>query len=417
MTAGEPIQRLRIYLSERDMAEGQPLYLVALERLRREGASGATALRGVAGFGAGHRLRTAGMADLNQTAPIVIEWLDRADRIARVLPTLDTLLGDALITIEEIRAYRAALRSSGPFGGRAVADVARGEVLTIAPSELLADAFERLARSRQPLLAIVDGDRLVGVVTPDDAARFGAPPLDVLAELDGDERAAALARVPARPLVNVFGEPRTIYIESSVAHTVNMLVEWGLDALPVIDRQGKAAGVFGIEQALWAALDAGRSSEHVRQAEPPPPVSLIMQMLVPTVPSRTDAATALAQLLRTPSRLLVLVDGVRPTGLLSQAGATRQLRAPLRAAWLAALAGDGAPLATLAESATTGMSAMELTAPDVPLIEARASEYDAIRTLLEGSHQQLVVVDDEGRLAGLVTRRGLLRALAQESSG
>ena len=60
MSGTEPIQRVRIYLNERDQAQEQPLYLAALERLRREGATGATVLRGIAGFGAGSRLRTSG---------------------------------------------------------------------------------------------------------------------------------------------------------------------------------------------------------------------------------------------------------------------------------------------------------------------------------------------------------------------
>ncbi|MDW8146569.1 MAG: DUF190 domain-containing protein [Roseiflexaceae bacterium] len=245
MTAGEPLQRVRIYLSERDSAEGQPLYLVALDRLRREGASGATALRGIAGFGAGQRLRTAGIADFGQQAPVIIEWLDRAERVARVLPALDELLGDALITIEDIRAYRAALRSSGPFGSRSIADVARGDITTVSPEMSLAAAFDQLARSRQPLLAVVDGQRLAGVVMPEDARRFGAIPLEALAELDDVERAAVLARVAAHSVRNAMREPRTIYIESPLAHTVNLLVEWGLDALPVTDSEGRLAGVFG----------------------------------------------------------------------------------------------------------------------------------------------------------------------------
>lgn len=198
MTAGEPLQCVRIYLNERDSAEGQPLYLTVLDRLRREGASGATALRGIAGFGAGHRLRTAGIADFSQQTPIIIEWLDRAERVARVLPALDELLGEALITIEDIRAYRAALRSSGPFGSRSVADVARGDITTVAPDMSLAAAFDRLARSRQPLLAVVDDQRLAGVIAPEDADRFGMMPLEALAELDDAERSAALARLAAR---------------------------------------------------------------------------------------------------------------------------------------------------------------------------------------------------------------------------
>src|SRR5262245_25360486 len=116
MPTNELIQRVRIYLSERDMADGQALYMLTLERLRREGATGATALRGIAGFGPGHRTRTVGPSDLNQSAPIVIEWVDRAERVLRVLPTLDALLPNALITVEDLQIYRAALRSAGPFG-------------------------------------------------------------------------------------------------------------------------------------------------------------------------------------------------------------------------------------------------------------------------------------------------------------
>ena len=79
MSSTEPIQRVRMYLNERDQAEHQPLYLAVLERLRREGATGATALRAIAGFGAGSRLRTSGVADFTP-APILIEWVDRAIR-------------------------------------------------------------------------------------------------------------------------------------------------------------------------------------------------------------------------------------------------------------------------------------------------------------------------------------------------
>ncbi len=51
--------RITIYISEDDHYRGKPLYLALLEMLRREGASGATAKRGLAGFGAHSRMRTA----------------------------------------------------------------------------------------------------------------------------------------------------------------------------------------------------------------------------------------------------------------------------------------------------------------------------------------------------------------------
>ena len=81
MTTHDPVQRVRIYLSERDTIAGQPLYLAAMERLRREGATGATAIRGVAGFGASHRLRTA-MAISTSILPIFTRRSTSAPTIA-----------------------------------------------------------------------------------------------------------------------------------------------------------------------------------------------------------------------------------------------------------------------------------------------------------------------------------------------
>src|SRR5262249_52604084 len=127
----EPIQRVRIYLSERDTSEGRALYLIVLERLQREGATGATAIRGVAGFGPGHRLPTPGPTDLSHSPPVVLEWIDRAERVARVLPLLDDLIPNALITLEDLHVYRAALRSSGRFGERSVGEVMLRDVVVV----------------------------------------------------------------------------------------------------------------------------------------------------------------------------------------------------------------------------------------------------------------------------------------------
>lgn len=100
---------LRIYIGESDTHEGRPLYQVLVETLRGEGLAGATVLRGIEGFGKSSRLHTAHILRLSDDLPIVIECVDRADHIEAVLPTLDRLIGDGLVTIEpvEIRVYRA----------------------------------------------------------------------------------------------------------------------------------------------------------------------------------------------------------------------------------------------------------------------------------------------------------------------
>lgn len=100
---------LRIFVGESDTHEGRPLYESIVEALRREGLAGATVLRGIEGFGKSSRLHTAHILRLSDDLPIVIECVDSADRIEAILPTLDAMIGDGLVTMERVavRVYRA----------------------------------------------------------------------------------------------------------------------------------------------------------------------------------------------------------------------------------------------------------------------------------------------------------------------
>ncbi|HKZ19293.1 MAG TPA: DUF190 domain-containing protein [Acidimicrobiia bacterium] len=100
---------LRIFIGESDTHDGRPLYQAIVETLRRQGLAGATVLRGVEGFGKSSRLHTAHILRLSEDLPIVIECVDTDDKIEAVLPALDEMIGDGLITLErvEVRVYRA----------------------------------------------------------------------------------------------------------------------------------------------------------------------------------------------------------------------------------------------------------------------------------------------------------------------
>jgi PII-like signaling protein len=100
---------VRIYIGESDQWQGRPLYQAIVERLRERGLAGATALRGIEGFGAKAHLHTTRILRLSEDLPILIELVDQEDRVRAVLPELDAMVGDGLITLErvEVVAYRA----------------------------------------------------------------------------------------------------------------------------------------------------------------------------------------------------------------------------------------------------------------------------------------------------------------------
>ncbi|MGF1617970.1 MAG: DUF190 domain-containing protein [Acidimicrobiia bacterium] len=100
---------LRIFIGQSDTDNGRPLYRAIVEVLRRNGLAGATVLRGIEGFGKSSRLHTAHILRLSEDLPIVIECVDTIDKIEAVLPTLDEMIGDGLVTLErvDVRVYRA----------------------------------------------------------------------------------------------------------------------------------------------------------------------------------------------------------------------------------------------------------------------------------------------------------------------
>lgn len=111
----EDVRLLRIFIGESDTYEGRPLYQAIVELLRREGLAGATVTRGIEGFGKSSRLHASHILRLSEDLPIVIECVERNERIEEVMPELDQMIGDGLVTLErvEVRVYRADERGSG----------------------------------------------------------------------------------------------------------------------------------------------------------------------------------------------------------------------------------------------------------------------------------------------------------------
>ncbi len=99
---------LRIFIGESDQWHGRPLYEAIVKVVRTEGLAGATVLRGIEGFGADSRLHTARILRLSEDLPVVIEIVDTEANIDRVLPMLDEMVGEGMVTVEKVHviAYR-----------------------------------------------------------------------------------------------------------------------------------------------------------------------------------------------------------------------------------------------------------------------------------------------------------------------
>ena len=106
---------LRIFIGESDLYHHKPLYEAIVQRAREEGLAGATVLRGMEGFGKRSHLHTSRILRLSEDLPILIEIVDREDRVNAFLPIAEEMVGDGLITMENVQviAYRANVGDDG----------------------------------------------------------------------------------------------------------------------------------------------------------------------------------------------------------------------------------------------------------------------------------------------------------------
>jgi len=98
----------RIFIGESDKWHHVPLYRALVERLRKEGFAGATVLRGIEGFGARSVVHTANILDLSSDLPVIIEVVDTEEQMKRLVPIVDEMIHEGLVTLQRVEVLRYA---------------------------------------------------------------------------------------------------------------------------------------------------------------------------------------------------------------------------------------------------------------------------------------------------------------------
>src|SRR5208283_2966014 len=93
--------RLRIYLGEDKRHGDLPLYQAIVAQARRMRLAGATVVHGTEGFGHSTRLHTSDVL-FSEDLPVVIEIIDRAQKVDELISALDQVGEVGLITYERV---------------------------------------------------------------------------------------------------------------------------------------------------------------------------------------------------------------------------------------------------------------------------------------------------------------------------
>jgi hypothetical protein len=93
---------LRVFIGDADQFEGHPLYEAIVLKARELGLAGATVLRGMEGFGAHTIVHTTELLALSTDLPVVVEIVDIEDKILPLLPHLEAMVKEGMITMEHV---------------------------------------------------------------------------------------------------------------------------------------------------------------------------------------------------------------------------------------------------------------------------------------------------------------------------
>lgn len=100
LTSGKAV-KVSVYLSDGARHHGIPVYTSLLDFLFHSGVAGATVVKGVAGFGARHRLHAAHLLDISDHLPVKLEFIETREKVDAILPELQQRAGSGLIEIQE----------------------------------------------------------------------------------------------------------------------------------------------------------------------------------------------------------------------------------------------------------------------------------------------------------------------------
>ncbi len=95
-------KKLSAYVGEDEMYNDRPLYQALVEQSRSQGCAGATALRGMTGYGASSRDVAKHGLRMSTDCPVVVSVIDDAVRITALAEVWQTMLPAGLITMEDV---------------------------------------------------------------------------------------------------------------------------------------------------------------------------------------------------------------------------------------------------------------------------------------------------------------------------
>ena len=418
-------KQLTILISETDQFHHQALYMAIIEMLRRAGCSGATAVRGVAGFGASSMIHRASILRLSMDLPLVIIVVDRPERIDRIIGPLREMAPSALITVQEVEVVQSGAPFKEGLPDVKVSEVMHREVATLHPDSPITAVVELLLDKDFTAVPVVDDqDKVVGMVSDNDLLTRGgmkvtislkrATDLDYVRGLHDslENPHHKVSEVMTRQVV-------TITPDAILARAARLMVEKHLKRLPVVDSDGKLVGILGRLDILntIAAVHLPQWHPEAHPVGEQATVAEVMTREVPTVHDSAIVEEIFELLVSSSHKRVVVVDDKRQVvGIIADSDLISRVS---RESWpgIMEVLISKVPIGTVSSEARRHIqklrarSAKEFMTRDVITVRDKMPVASALALSAEKRVKRLPVVNAEGELVGIVGRTEMMRAL------
>lgn len=88
------------------ITKGKSLYNALVLKAKELGLAGATATKGIEGYGGRNKINTARIVDLSADLPVVVEIVDKPEKIDAALPVFQEMVEHGLITVVDVKVLK-----------------------------------------------------------------------------------------------------------------------------------------------------------------------------------------------------------------------------------------------------------------------------------------------------------------------
>jgi CBS domain-containing protein len=418
-------KQLTVFFGETDQYRHQALYMAIVEMLRREGCSGVTVTRGIAGFGASSLIHTAAILRLSMDMPVIVTVVDRSERIERILAPLREMAPNALIVTQEVEVIQSGAPFKEGLPDVKVAEVMRREVATVRPESPLSQVVELLLDKDFTAVPVIDNDgRLVGMVSDHDLLTRGGMKIaislkkatdlefvrDLQESLENSKR--QVSEVMTTEVVNVTPD-------TGLGKAARLMVERQLKRLPVVDANRKLVGIVGRIDILntIAAVHLPEWHPEAHNFDAQATVGDVMSHEVPVVHEAATLEQIFALLVSSEHKRVVVVDDKRHVaGIIADSDLISRVS---RESWpgVMEILVSKVPLASIGGEARKHIqrirarTAKDLMTRDVITVREEMPVASALALSAEKRVKRMPVVSAAGKLVGIVGRPEMMRAL------